>query len=151
MGLTFFMYRQSNQNQMALVTEKARHAQDQNSFGIELEHLHDEALDLTELATEEIRVENGLILLHHLKGHDLALLDLSHIAPLTEGHAYYIYLEGKRKSHPSLIVQQGDLHHLHSLELGHGVDTLKIFRWKVDAHPPSPRPTEDLIAGLALR
>ncbi len=151
LGFSLFIYRQHRQVQSDLVTERAQHAQDQNSFGIELKHLHDEAVDLTKLSTEEIPVDNGLILLHRLAGHDLALLDLSHIEPLEEGDAYYIFLEGGEKSKPSLVIRQQDLHHLHSLELGKSVDTLKIFRWKADEHPPSLRLPEDLIAGLSLR
>ncbi len=151
LSVSFFIYRQRELYRADLITEKAQHAQDQHSFGIELEHLQEGALDLTKLTTQEIPVEEGLILLHHLKNHDLALLDLSHLKALEEGYAYYIFLEGKRKAKPTLILQQTDLHHLHALNLGHDIETLKIFHWKADGSLPDSRPTEDLIAGLSLK
>jgi len=119
LALSGYLFRISENNKTALLQEKARHAQDDNSHRLKVENLEDSALDWSGLQTVTTYVGEGTIQLHYSPDDDRMILDLSHLNVGEEMNEkpYHIYVMDGESSRHVLEILPADEHHLHALKV----------------------------------
>jgi hypothetical protein len=154
-ALSGFLFRSNQLMNAKLTNEKALHAQDEHANELRLKNLNEQLptdTDWSAMRTESAPATEGQVLLHFLEAKNMLFLDLSHVAPLSEDHAYYVFLESLDDGHgPALVITAEQQLELHPISLPLKPDKLRIFRWHV-AHPKTdPEPGEDMIADLSVK
>lgn len=134
--LSGYLFRLSENNRHATVTEKAMHAQDNNNHEMVVKDLQQKNDKWKELKTIKIPANSGAVLVHLLAAQELLLLDFSHLSPLPEGFGYYVYL-GEAVGEPSLLVAAGETINLRQVALHDHQETLTIYRWPLAKEGPS--------------
>lgn len=119
LALSGYFFRLSENNKTALLQEKARHAQDDNSHRLKVENLKDSALDWSELQTITTYIGEGTIQLHYSPEDDRVILDLSHLNSSGKigQQSYHIYVSDGEDSRHVLEILPADEHHLHALKV----------------------------------
>lgn len=119
LALSGYLFRLSENNKTALLQEKARHAQDDNSHRLKVENLKDSALDWSGLQTVTTYVGEGTIQLHYSPEDDHMILDLSHlnVGKRMNEKPYHIYVMDGEHSRHVLEILPADEHHLHALKV----------------------------------
>lgn len=143
-----YLYRMYADQRSELLTEKALHAQDRNSYQLKIKHSDSGNPDWKALETTKAEAVNGVVLLHHLKDQNLILLDLSHTDTLEDGFSYYVYVGEESKAR--LVIPREDRFHLHPISIEHDEETLKIFIWEEGQASPDQKLEKDMIADLSL-
>ena len=118
-ALSGYLFRLSENNKTALLQEKARHAQDDNSHRLKVENLKDAALDWSGLQTVTTYVGEGFIQLHYSPDDDRMILDLSHlnVGKRINEKSYHIYVVDGEDSRHVLKILPADEHSLHALKV----------------------------------
>jgi anti-sigma-K factor RskA len=148
--LSGFLFRLSENNRHATVTEKAMHAQDNHHNDIVVKDLREKNNKWTELKTLKVPAEGGIVLLHLLTAQELLLLDLSHLSPLPEGFGYFVYL-GKAHGGPSLVIPAGGETDLREIAIHDQRAILTIYRGPLEGdETPSSTHENHLVATFAL-
>lgn len=143
-----YLYRMYVDQRSELLTEKALHAQDNNSYQLKVQHFDTVSPDWETLESTKAAAVNGVVLLHYLKNQRLVLLDLSHTDTIGDGFAYYVYAgEG---SEVRLEISGKDRFRLHPIPLENNEETLKIFVWKEGQKLPGQKLEKDMIADMSL-
>ena len=138
MGLSGYLFRLKENLRGELVTERALHAQDEAS------HRQDRVRNRAAIQTAvgnwdnlqsiEQAVDTGVLHVHLLAGAGVALVDLSDLAILEAGEAYYIF--GGRAGAPPEVVtarQQGELS---VIKVGKPAASLRVYRQALDRGEP---------------
>lgn len=126
--LSGYLFRLSENNRHATVTERAMHAQDNNNHEMVVKDLQERNDKWKELKTIKVPAAGGAVLVHLLAAQELLLLDLSHLSPLPEDFGYYVYL-GETVGEPSLVVSAGEATNLREVALHDHQEMLTIYRW----------------------
>ena len=145
-----FLFRLSENNHSDLIIEKAKHAQDQTSYHVELEHAQENTPEWNDVVTRETTAGNGVVLLHHLETQQVALLDLSHCDTISAGHAFYIFFDDQLNEAPVLVIPGSARRGLHPVRLGKETSSVQIFSWGASQIPSVDGRKKGLIADISL-
>ena len=149
LGLSGYLFRVKEGYRADLLSEQARHAQDNQS--------HDRRMS----AVEELVIEGDLVPVTdssafgrvrvHLprQGHT-ALVDISRATPPPPGTAYYLFAGRERDDEPAVPVPHEEFGDLHAVHLEAGDEVIRIYRWPVGEQHPTPLPSADLMAEITL-
>lgn len=148
--LCSWLYRLYVDQRSELLTEKALHVQDRNSYQLKKQQLESFNPDWDALATEKAESAHGVVLLHHLKDQHLVLLDLSHTESLGEGMAYFVYVGEDSTQSPRVVIPGEERLKLHPITLENNAENLKIFAAPKGGPQPYQMHREDLIADLSI-
>lgn len=113
---TAYFFRQSRLSHSALISEKARHVQDDRLHEREIVELSRETVHLDSLQTVVSASTSGNLLLHYLTTDSVVLLDLSHLEPLAEGFAYHVHLVREDKEIARHEIGAHETHSLYPLD-----------------------------------
>jgi len=119
LALSGYLFRLNENNKSALLEEKARHAQDDNSHRLKVENLEESVLDWSGLQTVTTYVGAGTIQLHYAAEDDQVILDLSHLnlGSLDDREPYHVYIIDGEDSQLALEILPADEHRLHALKV----------------------------------
>ncbi|MFT4685097.1 MAG: hypothetical protein ACI94D_000047 [Neolewinella sp.] len=146
-----YLFRLSETNKTEIVTEKAHHAQDNNAHKQALKKIEEQAPDWHHMKTINAPTAAGTVILHFLDEQELVFLDLSHVEPLSEEDAYFIFTGlGDEDGEVIAIVPAHRQLHLHPVTVPEGAKDLRVFRWKLSEGIPEGDRQEDLVAALPL-
>jgi hypothetical protein len=145
-----FLFRLSQNNHSDLITEKAKHAQDQTSHHVALEHALGNTPEWNDVVTRKTTASNGVVLLHHLENQHVAFLDLSHCDTISARHAYYVFFDGQMNEEPVLIISGGDRIGLHPVMLKKETSSVHIFSGEISHESSVDGAEKTLIAELSL-
>ena len=150
-GLGGYLFRIKENLRGELITERALHAQDEASYQQDLARgrtaIQTAVGNWENLRSIEQATDTGVLHVHLLPGAGVVLLDLSDLAVLDTGEAYYIF-GGRTGSPPEVVTarQQGGLS---VVKLGDAPGHLRIYRRPVDQGAP-PVATEHPLATVEL-
>jgi len=113
---TFYFDRQSSNAQAALLTEKARHVQDDHIHEAALKKMDRETVHLDSIRPVIHPSKAGNLQLHYLAADSVLLLDLSHLDPPHEGFAYHVHVRKGGEESSRYVVAAGEEHGLYPLE-----------------------------------
>jgi hypothetical protein len=145
-----FLFRLSENTHSDLITEKAKHAQDQTSFHVKLEHALENTPEWNDVVTRKKTTDHGVILLHHLENQHVALLDLSHCDSILTGHAFYVFFDDQLHEAPVLVISGSDRLGLHPVILEEKTSSIQIFSSELSQAPSIDGSEKVLIADLSL-
>lgn len=152
LGSTIYFFRQSRIHQGELLSEKARHVQDDNLHARELKQMERAAIHLDSLHTTVNASPSGNLLLHHLATDSVILLDLSHLEPPAEGFAYHIHLASGDTEVTRHVVSAEQLNALYPLE--RSAERLRVLHGpktpSTDPIAPNPQLVTELELTLAI-
>lgn len=144
-----YLYRQNSLLEAELLTERARHVQDDRFHETTLKELSRTTVSLDSLCTVVAESEHGNLQLHYLTADSVLLIDLSHLAVPDTGFAYHIHLLNEGAEVPRYVVERSALNSLYPVEQsGTGLRVL-YGPARPDTLTPSP-PQPDLVAELSL-
>lgn len=112
---TVYYYQQSRRLAADLLTEKARHVQDDNFHEATLRELEHSTVSLDSLHTVVSHSSRGPVQLHYLAADSVILLDLSHLSPPDSGYAYHIHLLENHEERSRYIVSAKQLNALYPI------------------------------------
>lgn len=145
-----FLFRLSENTHSDLITEKAKHAQDQTSFHVKLEHALENTSKWNDVVTRKTATEHGIVLLHHLESQHMALLDLSHCESISSGHAIYVFFDDQLHEAPVLVISGNDRLGLHPVILDEKTSSVQVFSSDLSQVPSIDGSEKVLIADLSL-
>lgn len=153
-GLCGYLFRLKEQYRSNLITERALHAQDDQSHEHDIqrtrEALRQASIHWDELRTVNYDIEAGEVRVHLFAENGMALLDLSDLSPPAEGHAYYLFHGPTTEGDAEFRVARSQLTTLFPLELKEGEEELHIYHWQVAAAPPFDTSAADHIATVRI-
>jgi len=140
LGSTVYLYQQSRQLAADLLTEKARHVQDDHFHENTLRELELNTVSLDSMNTVVATSLRGPIQLHYLTTDSIILLDLSHLSPPDSGFAYHIHLQEDSEERSRYIINGEELNTLYPIS--NIADRLKvIYGYGPETTNPAATPT----------
>ncbi len=150
-GLSGYLFRLKENLRGELVTQRALHAQDEASHRLDMARnraaIQTAVGNWDNLQSIEQAVDTGVLHVHLLAGAGVALVDLSDLAALNGGEAYYIF-GGQAGAPPEVVTarQQGGLS---VVKLGTPAGSLRIYRRAVN-HGGPPLEAEQPLVTIEL-
>jgi hypothetical protein len=145
-----FLFRLSENTHSDLITEKAKHAQDQTSYHVKLAHALENTPEWKDVVTRKTATDHGVVLLHHLENQHIALLDLSHCDSISAGHAFYVFFDDELHETPVLVISGRDRLGLHPVILEEETRSVQVYSGDLGQVPSIDGSEKVLIGDLSL-